>query len=252
MEIRKNDFLFIPGTTDEIPPDEYLKTETFVNMAKALAQTTDRFVYIIDYAKRKFIYESTNMAYLLGEPTCNIEFFDYGLYFNHIPESEQRKFIEINMAACEMFARFPIEERTRHTITYDFPLVQMKRQRLVNHHLTPLALSRSGRLWLALCTIGTSARQTPGHVVIRESDSSRYYEYLPDKHEWIEKEMGRLRDIERSILILSAQGFTMNDIADKLCKSVDTIKKYRKGIFKKFDVKNITAALTYATNFKML
>lgn len=252
MEIRRNDFLIIPGDTDDIPPDAQMKTETFISMAKALAQTTDRFVYIIDYAKRKFIYESTNMAYLLGKPTCNIEFFDYGLYFNHIPESEQRKFIEINMAACEMFARFPIEERTRHTITYDFPLVQMKRQRLVNHHLTPLALSRSGRLWLALCTIGTSARQTPGHVVIRESDSSRYYEYLPDKHEWIEKEISPLRDAERSILILSAQGFTIYDIADRLCKSVDTIKKYRKNIFKRFDVKNIAAALTYATNYKML
>ena len=73
-----------------------------------------------------------------------------------------------------------------------------------------------------------------------------------DKHEWIEKEISPLRDAERSILILSAQGFTIYDIADRLCKSVDTIKKYRKNIFKRFDVKNIAAALTYATNYKML
>ena len=252
MEIHKNDFLFIPGTTDEIPPDEYLKTETFVNMAKALAQTTDRFVYIIDYAKRNFLYESINMAYLLGEPANNVDFFDYKMYFNHIPANEQHKFIEINMAASAMFARMPIKERTMHTITYDFHLMMKKRQRLVNHHLTPLALTESGRMWLALCTIGLSAMQTAGHAIIKKAGSNIYHEYSLDRHEWIEKEMGRLRDIERSILILSAQGFTMNDIADKLCKSVDTIKKYRKGLFKKFGVKNITAALTYATNYKML
>lgn len=44
----------------------------------------------------------------------------------------------------------------------------------------------------------------------------------------------------------------MNDIADKLCKSIDTIKACKRGLFSKFGVKNIAEALSYATNYKLL
>lgn len=252
MEIRQNNFLITPSDVDRLSYEDYSKVGLFVSMAKALAQTTYRFVYIIDYAQRKFLYESINMAYLLGEPASNNDFFDYRLYLSHVPEKEQRMFVDINMAAYEKYAGFPVDERTKYTVTYDFHLVRSKRQRLVNHHLTPLALTDRGRMWLALCTIGLSAVRTPGHAIIRKSDSDIYYEYSTDRHEWTEKRISPLRDIERTILCLSAQGFTMDDIADKLCKSVDTIKKYKKAIFNKFDVNNIAAALTYATNYKML
>jgi len=61
-----------------------------------------------------------------------------------------------------------------------------------------------------------------------------------------------LTEVERDILRLSSQGYTMNDIADKLCKSIDTIKTYKKRLFAKLEVKSITEALSYATNYKLL
>ena len=44
----------------------------------------------------------------------------------------------------------------------------------------------------------------------------------------------------------------MNDIADKLCKSIDTIKACKRALFSKLGVKNIAEALSYATNYKLL
>lgn len=87
---------------------------------------------------------------------------------------------------------------------------------------------------------------------MKKSGSKSYYEYSLDKHKWIKKEGITLSEMERDVLILSAQGYTMNDIADKLCKSVDTIKACKRALFSKLGVKNIAEALSYATNYRLL
>ena len=64
--------------------------------------------------------------------------------------------------------------------------------------------------------------------------------------------MIKLKYEERQVLILSSQGLTMNEIADKMCKSVDSIKFYRRNIFEKVGTKNITEALMFATIYKLI
>jgi len=44
----------------------------------------------------------------------------------------------------------------------------------------------------------------------------------------------------------------MSEIADRICLSPDTIKKYRQRIFEKLDVRNISEAIGAATNNKLL
>ena len=71
--------------------------------------------------------------------------------------------------------------------------------------------------------------------------------------QFIEKKEGiTLSETEREVLRLSAQGYTMNDIADRLCKSVDTIKACKRNLFAKIGVKNIAEALFHATNYQMI
>lgn len=115
-----------------------------------------------------------------------------------------------------------------------------------------MTLTKDGRIWLALCTVAMSSRSTPGHIVMRKSDSETYYEYSLDKHKWIVKNNVTLSGIERDVLILSAQGYTMNEIADNLCKSIDTIKACKRTLFVKLGVRNIAEALSYATNYKLI
>ncbi len=44
----------------------------------------------------------------------------------------------------------------------------------------------------------------------------------------------------------------MNDIADNICMSVDTVKSYKRSIFQKMEVKNIAEAVTYAQNHQLI
>lgn len=59
---------------------------------------------------------------------------------------------------------------------------------------------------------------------------------------------------EQEILVLkySAMGYTMNDIAEKIFKSFDSIKRYRKRILEKLGTDNITEAINYATTFRLM
>lgn len=52
--------------------------------------------------------------------------------------------------------------------------------------------------------------------------------------------------------MLSTQGYTMADIADIMCKSVDTIKACKRGLFAKLGVKNIAEALYHAVNYRLI
>ena len=88
------------------------------------------------------------------------------------------------------------------------------------NHLTPILLSDDGRIWLALCTVSLAATDEPGHIIMQKNGERSYFEYSTSRHKWEKKEGITLSETECEVLRLSAQGYTMNDIADRLCKSV--------------------------------
>ena len=87
---------------------------------------------------------------------------------------------------------------------------------------------------------------------MHRTGTSEFFEYNISSRHWNRRQMPTLSDGEKSVLTLSIQGYTMSEIADKICLSPDTIKKYRKRIFEKLDVRNISEAIVAATNNKLL
>lgn len=252
MATNIGDFFIVSNSVYNITEEDYQKIHILVNAAKAFARSTHQCVYVIDYFKQNFLYVSENLAYWCGLDSDKIKNAGYQFYLDYVPEKEQQMLLEINKKGFDLFNEIPLAERLDYTISYDFHIIHGRKLRLVNHHLTPMVLTKDGRIWLALCTISMSSRNTPGHIIMKKYDSKSYYEYALEKHKWIKKEGITLSEAERDVLILSAQGYTMNDIADKLCKSVDTIKAYKRALFSKLEVKNIAEALSYATNYKLL
>lgn len=252
MKTCVGDFFITANSVSNVTDEDYKQVNLLVNAAKAFARSTHQCVYIIDYFKQSFLYVSGNLAYWCGQTSDKIKDFGYKFYLDYVPEKEQQMLLEINKKGFDLFNKIPVDERLDYTISYDFHIMNGRKLRLVNHHLTPMLLARDGRIWLALCTISMSASNTPGHIIVNKSGSQSYYEYVLDKHQWVRKERIALNETERDVLTLSAQGYTMNDIADKLCKSVDTIKACKRALFARLEVKNIAEALSYATNYKLL
>ena len=216
------------------------------------SSSTYQCVYIIDYFHQDFIYASDNLAYLCGLEPEQLMDAGYQMYIDHVPDADLQMLLEVNKKGFDLFNELPVGDRLDYTISYDFHLTNGKHSRLIHHHLTPILLSDDGRIWLALCTVSLAATDEPGHIIMQKNGERSYFEYSTSRHKWEKKEGITLSETEREVLRLSAQGYTMNDIADRLCKSVDTIKACKRNLFAKMGVKNIAEALFHATNYQMI
>ena len=252
MNNDKNDFFLHSNEVNHIAKEDYGKIELLVNAAKAFARSTYQCVYIIDYFYQDFIYASDNLAYLCGLQPEQLMEAGYQIYIDHVPENDLQMLLEVNKKGFDLFNELPVKDRLEYTVSYDFHLVNGRQSRLIHHHLTPILLSEDGRIWLALCTVSLATTDEPGHIIMQKKGDRGYYEYSTQKHKWEKKEGITLRETEREVLRLSAQGYTMNDIADRTCKSVDTIKACKRSLFAKLGVKNIAEALFHAANYQLI
>lgn len=244
---------FIPDNEIKLPGElDYSRVDEYIRTAEAFSRATYQSVYIIDYFKQNFLYVSPNPIILCELSPQEMKELGYRFYLNFVPEEEQPLLLELNSAGFSFFNKLPVDERKDWFITYDFHILNKGRKILINHKLTPIALTSDGRVWLALCVVSAATHTEAGHTEMHRAGSPEYFEYNPTTRRWVKRCMPTLTDGEKSVITLSIQGYTMAEIADKICLSPDTVKKYRQRIFEKLKVRNISEAIVAATNNKLL
>ena len=244
---------FIPDNEVMLPEElDYSRVDEYIRSAEAFSRSSYQSVYIIDYFRQNFLYVSPNPMFLCGLSPERVKELGYRFYLEFVPEEEQPMLLMLNKAGFGFYNDIPVHERKDWYISYDFHILNEGKKILINHKMTPLALTSDGRIWLSLCIVSASTHTEAGHIEMHHVGSSEYFEYNETTHRWIKKRMPTLTDGEKSVLTLSIQGYTMSEIADKICLSPDTIKKYRKHIFEKLEVRNISDAIVAATNNKLL
>lgn len=247
------DDFFIPDNDVKLPDElDYGRVSEYVRSAEAFSRSTYQSVYIIDYFRQNFLYVSPNPMFLCGLPPEQMQELGYRFYLNYVPKAEQSLLLALNKAGFDFYNGIPVSERKEWYISYDFHILNAERKILVNHKLTPLALTSDGRIWLALCVVSAATHTNAGHIEMHRTSSSDFFEYNLNTRRWNKRQMPVLTEIEKSVLSLSIQGYTMSEIADKICLSLVTIKKYRQRIFEKLDVRNISEAIIAAVNSKLL
>ena len=250
---RKIDDFFIPDNEIRLPEElDYSRVSEYVRSAEAFSRSTYQSVYIIDYFRQNFLYVSPNPMFLCGLSPQQMQDLGYRFYIQYVPGEEHPLLLALNKAGFDFYNNIPVDERKDWYISYDFNILNSGRKILVNHKLTPLALTSDGRIWLALCVVSAATHTDAGHIEMHRVGSSDFFEYNLTTRRWDKRQMPVLTDGEKSVLTLSIQGYTMSEIADKICLSPDTIKKYRQRIFEKLDVRNISEAIVAATNNKLL
>ena len=249
----RTDGFFIPENEIRLPHElDYTRVGEYIDCAEAFSRSSYQSVYIIDYFKRNFLYVSPNPMFLCSLTPEEVLRLGYRFYIDYVPADEHRLLLTINSAGFAFWKDIPEGERKDWYISYDFHIVNGGRRILVNHKLTPLALTSDGRIWLALCVVSASTHAEAGHIEIHHVGSSEFFEYNPLTHKWVRRQAPILTEGEKSVLTLSIQGYTMAEIADRICLSADTIKKYRRDIFRKLGARNISEAIVAATNSKLL
>lgn len=252
MEMAEIKDFFIAANTVSTEPDyDSNVLSTLVHTVDAFSRTTYQSCYLIDYYKQEFLYVSDNPLFLCGHTAEEVKKMGYGFYFEHVPEEELKMLVEINSSGFKFFDTFDNVDKYQCSISYHFHLKSGSKSKLINHQLTPVLLTDEGKIWIGMCIVSLSSHKTAGHVEFHKKGCSNFWNYSFEGHRWKESEVVTLKEDELEVLRLSAAGLTMAEISDRMCRSLDTIKFYKRHAFEKLGVTNITEAVERASLHKL-
>jgi len=248
-----DDFFTLVNRIEYVSEEDKKQSINYLESIDAFARTTYKSVYVIDYEKKGFDYVSDNPLFLCGNTSDEVKEMGYAFYFKHVLEADIELLLKINTLGFEFYEKVPIDERKDYTISYDFHLINKEGdETLINHKMTPLFMTKEGRLWKAIAIVSLSSKKVSGNIKVTNRKNNKVYTYDIDRDFWKESEMKKLTRREKEILLFSSKGLTINDIAAKIFVSPDTVKFHRKKMFEKLEVANISEAITYAINNKLL
>lgn len=253
MENEKNS-LFNRNRIKTVSNEDTLQLGNYLEIVKSFAKITYQSVYVIDYEELNFEYVSDNPLFLAGYSSDEVLEMGYEFYFKNVPDEDLELLGLVNDLGFDFYDRLPkTDERKLYSISYDFHLKgKYNKPVLINHKLTPLFLDRNGSVWKSLCIVSISHNKNAGNVIIHKQGSDVFWKLDISKKVWIAENRSKLKEKELEILRLYAQGLTINQIAERIFVSSDTVKYYRRKIFDAFGVKNFTEALSFATDNKII
>lgn len=245
-------FFFKKNTVNKVSDYELSQTNDYLEVIKAFSRITYQSIYVIDYQQKSFEYVSDNPIFLCGHTAEEVKELGYAFYFKYVLPEDLDLLLLINQVGFNFFDRLPKNERKLYTISYDFSIVNQGKDMLINHKLTPMFLAKDGKIWKAICIVSLSPSSSSGNIVISKQGTDELWNYSVEEEAWVKKEQIKITEREKEILRLHMQGYTINDIAEKVFLSPDAIKFHRRKLFDKLNVDSITEALAYATHNKLI
>jgi len=227
--------------------------EYYMKLFDSFSRLTQVSFYVIDYYKKGFVYVSDHPLFLSGHTREEVLNMGQEFIFKVISEEDVNRIAAITWQAFEIFHTYPMDSREKISVSFDFGLIQPdKRSILVNQKMTPICLTESGHVWLALYVVTLSTKTAPGIITIMVDGESIDFTLSPQTNKMIKKEVLSLSKREKEVLQLSEQGCNNEQIATKLFIDINTVKFHKRNIYSKLEVKNITEALICARNNGLL
>ena len=248
-----DDFFSLSNTVRNVSAKDKAQTADYLEPIKAFARSTYQSIYIIDYETKGFEYVSDNPLFLCGHTAQEVKEMGYAFYLKYVTKEDLDLLLKINAVGFEFYEKVPIAERKDYTIAYDFHLKNQEGKTiLINQKLTPLFLTEKGKLWKAICFVSLSTEQDSGNITVYNKKDGATLKYNLKRNFWESTEKIKLAKREQEIIELSTRGFTINEIAEAIFISPDTVKFHRRKLFEKLDVSTISEAIAFVTNNKLL
>lgn len=249
----KNQLFNSLNTIKHISEKEYKQLSNYLQAVEAFSRITYSSVYIIDYYTKEFEYVSDNPLFLCGKSAKEVKALGYDFYYSFVADEDIELLHTINRVGFEFYKKIDPKERLNYSISYDFNLKNENGNTfLINHKLTPLFLTEEGDIWKAICIVSLSNRKESGNISIYKQNENSFWHYDLEGKFWKAEEQIHLSEREQDILSLSIQGYTINEVAERMFVTPATIKFHRKKLFEKLQVANIAEALAVVTNNKIM
>ncbi|MBN9284831.1 MULTISPECIES: LuxR C-terminal-related transcriptional regulator [Flavobacterium] len=254
MERNKKILFSDKNHISSIAKEESFQLENYLEVVRSFSRLTYESIYVIDYKDMVFEFVSDNPLFLCGHTPAEVQESGYDFYLKNVHPDDLELLTVINTEGFNFFDKLPNnEDRKSYTITYDFRLINEKgKPMLISHKLTPVFLTNEGKIWKAICVVSLSNNQKSGNIIISKQGSGSIWKLDTGSREWLVEQKQKLSPKEIEILRLYTQGYSINQIAEMTFVTSDTVKYHRRKIFENFGVSNITEALFYAINNKLI
>ena len=244
--------LFSDGR-EPLPDECYKELETCCDILASVSRVCYPSFYVVDYYRHNFFYVSDNPLFLGGKPSEEVMRLGYEYYLEQMHPDDFRELVEIKRSAIRFLYGLPPDTWTRYTLSLNLRVKDGYGEYIMtNHRWTPMRLSPDNHLWLSFCAVTLAVESHSPNPYIASSHTDRKWIPRDDRQGWDMVDKVTLKPDEVHIIKLAAQGLTMDDMAARLNKSVDSIKKYRKALFEKLGVNSMNEAIVFAMSHQYL
>lgn len=233
------------------------RTNSFIQSFNLLSSIAIGSFYILDMQEKRFCYVKPDTLFL-----CNYSVEDaMGMGYDFYSKIIHPEDIPLWIAMCEIILHYcsdivdKRDEIDHFFCTYrlqrDYSFLSLRRlPQMVYQRMKPVWVNN--QLQYLICSVANSTIKEAGNFRLYNKDNTIYEEYNFITKRWKRKYKKLLTDREKAILILGRQGKSSREIADKLCKSQNTIRNQIKNIFFKLEVHSIQEAVEVSQHHCLL
>lgn len=240
--------MFISNITEPIPEEEYSNLHLLFESLDATARITNTSMFVIDFSQNKLIYRTKSLRFADEATRRDIQRECSNPYWSLMDESDLDKMLESREAYLTIVENFGLERQLNHTYIIDYTISMKRRSHVVTQKFTPLKLRPDGKLWLGLFCITTSPHRECKHIELFGDDFRFKYDFIRRSFVPHKERLG-LTMMERAIIHRASKGMTCEQIANDLCRSVNTIKTHKGRLFDKLHVRSMREAIVYVSNY---
>lgn len=224
----------------------------YIEMAKAFATLSYQGVYIVDLDTNKFVFSSDYQFLRCG--LSEEEMLGKGLeYFSFlIPNDEREMLRDIKTVITSSYAEIPSEYKKQLIIFLNFHINIEKRPVMICHKLQLIDFDEEGEPRYLIGLVSPSVHRDEPVIMAGIAGTDYAFQYSSVNMSWKPLTLVNLSNDERTMLRLTMQGYSLEEISTLMFKSVETIKFYRRQVFSKLNVGNISEAIAYATHYCLI
>lgn len=243
--------MFVSNITDVGIVDSNDQMDTIFEALDVVSRLTGASLFVIDFAKNSLVYKSGSLAFVKDAEPSDFQRDSASPYWSLMKEEDFTTLMSTRDAYFKLVKDFTHEEMMHHTFIIDYQIHLNRREIFVTQKFAPIMLNSDGELWMGLFLITQSPRNKHHDILVITQHSNYKFDSAAGKF-IKERKRVSLNSIERSIIYRASNGMTTEEIADDMCRSVNTIKTYKTRLFKKLKVTSMTQAIIVASNHNLL
>ena len=209
-------------------------------------------VYIFDLVTKKTVFISNYTLLRCDLSDSELNNLALNGYGTKMSEQDRALLEDVFKTAKSVLGVLPVDNK-KNCVGYLYFHIQAEgRTSMVCHKIRLVDFDTAGSPRLLLGMVSPSVRRsdTGFTAFIRGKDFS--YLFDNETKVWNLFDEPRLTNDECDMLRCTMQGYTLEEIGKIMNKSVETIKFYRRQVFAKMSVRNISEAISVAVHYGFL